>query len=234
MAWSTRPAFTSSSRTSPAKMGRPAASADVQPAGRRASEAKCGGPVSVSSEGPKPGWMWTDPPPMEAIHAAEWGSTGSVEMSACQMLFEGKAQQVVPGGGIARGRGAAFFPVAVDSGAMAGQAVRTARRDAKRIGRRICVKISASRPVRVDRRHRGRGVSWAFRGRCYTGWPAHSGVAQPAERRPVKPMVASSSLAPGALPCGTIRTIAPSWAPEGVIPCRPPCSSRPWARSGPA
>src|SRR5271154_4397377 len=38
MAWDTTPAATSSGRRSPGKMGRPAASAEVQPAGRRASD----------------------------------------------------------------------------------------------------------------------------------------------------------------------------------------------------
>jgi hypothetical protein len=41
IAWSIRPAAASSKRTSPAKIGSPAASAEVKPSGRSAAE-QCG------------------------------------------------------------------------------------------------------------------------------------------------------------------------------------------------
>src|SRR5207247_2566806 len=95
----------------------------------------------VESEGPKSGWMCTEPPPIDAIHAAEWVSTGSFETSACQMLSAGKTEQVVPGGGVPvvasavppEGR---CDPTAV--GEAARQAVRTATAEATRVARRMC------------------------------------------------------------------------------------------------
>src|SRR2546421_406365 len=136
MAWLMAPAWTSAHRTRPGGVGRPAASADVQPAGRSAFAPRAQrAPLPANGGAPV-----VVPAFMDASQASLFGWTGSNETSVFQMLLLGNTLQLVPGIG-ARGRAgtADAAPVGAPPGSLNAVAKATTAKMSARV--RIIVTV---------------------------------------------------------------------------------------------